>query len=1315
MNPKSYFCLVIVLAPAMILALSNSGATEAPLINFAPSDTQKTHDISGAWNSSIDVIFQINQIGDRFYWQHPKSGNQASGSIHGEELSAVWIVRETSQPVTGRITEFNSSGRPIRIEWSNGVFFFRGSKPKMVSPIQGWCCKDGDVFATTITECNKLGGKFFKTQELAEEFCRDKFPEPEHGFCCLEGKIFPANMAECHEAGGRFFPNREEAEEFCRSHINLKPNEVRPFEKADFAITALTCEPVYPQPGEQSIVKVDVLSRSKKDRQNIKLAFLVDGQIKEVIPVNIQGRSSSEFLFDWRPPQAGVYVLRAVLNPDMIIDEVSIHDNSLNEEIVVSKQPAEGSDFEIIIMRWKEQEDKPPVPQATIRNNGKQRASIPLVFLDKNEELSRRLVGPIEPGGEIAVDGPAIVDKPFRQFRALVNPRFFKHESDQSDNLKSIPFQLVGDLTIEKLTFHERREGSKFSNRITVSFRIVNGGGGDIHSPFKTHINIRSNGTNDSYDLSTPGLDAGETLYVARSFKRPLGPFEVEVEADSGRSIPEHREDNNIAKWQFKGTTSDIGRWVSIGPSRIKAIGHLDAVGRLYHTAIDPKNRSTIYVGVPSPYGDKTGSGIWKTNDSGKNWYPVSDSFESCAITALAVDPANPSRVYALTPVGLYRTNDGGTSWRRIHHNTFNLGTKLIVNTKRPKRLISMSSLGIFLSTNSGENWYPVLSGGASDDIVQDPNNPDRLYAALYHKTDFKVAGIYESTDGGDNWRKITGCPGGKLPDITEDTGLSLGASPNTLYVGYKKKGKFELYRTIGPQCKVGSSNEMMWEAGWSTTNPISEIEADPNSPNFLIAYFAGELFYLSTNGGKNFSKIEGRSPHVDQHGVFYDPVDSKIVYIVNDGGIYRSDNHGKQNSWTYIGEGICNIEFFDIAIAKTDPDLIIGGTQDNGTIRYKGKNTIWQEFNGSDGAYCDIDPTNSAIQYHIEQYPTSLRYVDETGKHVIGSGLPAGSVYGNMHYQLHPGKPDVLLACAGALYRRDNARSSNASWKKIFIPSSTDGDVWRVGVDPSVDIYYAGTIWGRLYAGPDGKKWNKVFQHPSGCGILDIEIDPNSPKIVYLACGGRTGSGRIYRLTRDAIVPINTGNMPDQPIANGIPDSILVNAVAVDRLDSSTIYAGTSKGVYRGRTKDGGQSWTWEFHNTGIPAGVDIKDIEVHPTTGVIRAATMGRGAYEMQPEQQLGMKAAGLGKITSIRLHEVGTGYGSPNDKIDADVIVTVDNIPNIALGFQLRKGPKEGQQIAMLNILRDAFKTGRNVRIEYKRTGYRIGIIQRVIIIQ
>jgi hypothetical protein len=89
-----------------------------------------------------------------------------------------------------------------------------------------------------------------------------------------------------------------------------------------------------------------------------------------------------------------------------------------------------------------------------------------------------------------------------------------------------------------------------------------------------------------------------------------------------------------------------------------------------------------------------------------------------------------------------------------------------------------------------------------------------------------------------------------------------------------------------------------------------------------------------------------------------------------------------------------------------------------------------------------------------------------------------------------------------------------------------------------------------------------------------------------------------------------------------------------------------------------------------------------------------------------------ATTGLITLLRVHEVGTGFGPPDDFLDAEVIVMLDTEPEKAFGFQLRIGNSLPDAQAELKTLRDAFNANRRVRLEFIRTGCRTGQIIRVI---
>jgi len=225
---------------------------------------------------------------------------------------------------------------------------------------------------------------------------------------------------------------------------------------------------------------------------------------------------------------------------------------------------------------------------------------------------------------------------------------------------------------------------------------------------------------------------------------------------------------------------------------------------------------------------------------------------------------------------------------------------------------------------------------------------------------------------------------------------------------------------------------------------------------------------------------------------------------------------------------------------------------------------------------------------------------------------------------------------------------------------------------------------------------------------VTDIEIDSENPAIVYVSLGGGFG-GRVFRLKRSSTNP-TTATMASQPITSDLPNGLTVQTLAVDLMLPFTIYAGTNRGVFRGRSMDNGLTWSWTSYNNGMPA-TDIRDLEVHTVTGVIRAASFGRSAFEVNTDSPLGSVLSAEGKVTFLRVHDEGTGFGPPTDFLDAEVIVVLDSTPGRGFGFTLRNDSDAADHRGMLDVLRSAFRQDRTVRLDYIRTGIRNGRIIRV----
>lgn len=765
-----------------------------------------------------------------------------------------------------------------------------------------------------------------------------------------------------------------------------------------------------------------------------------------------------------------------------------------------------------------------------------------------------------------------------------------------------------------------------------------------------------------------------------------------------------------------------IGRWRSIGPTLITE--QLGATGRVTTIAIDETDARTIYTGGIS--GDPSGpggSGVWRTTNGGASWRPIADDLPSLKVRALALAPRSASPLFALLidrgedAAGLYRTDDGGSTWDLVSTDESLTGRVLLIDPTDADRMFTWNADGVYRSLDGGATWLTVLdpAGASVTDLAIDRATPSRLYAGVSHDTNDSVTGVYASRDSGDSWVKLLGCPGGRLPTNMAGRSIRLAVSRGRVYASFKSREEYVIYRTTDVSCSIGGQPERAWQRGWSVGSDVapniwSYLYAHPGDPD--IVYATGTEFRRSTDGGQTFSIVDG--PHVDHHAFAVDPSDGDIVYTGCDGGIYRSDDRGASGSWTFIGEGMTNTEFYDIGDSLTDPALVLGGTQDNGTVRAPEAGTVWDEIRGGDGATVDVDPTDADILYAMGQYADSIvRRAGGGSWQYLTANLPTGSVCRNLHFQVHPTRPNILLASCSSLWR--TTTEPPGDWQMIFpVPGSPTptGNVVRSAVDGRSDTYYAATDDGEVFASVGGSDWQRVFSIADDCGgstpsISDIDVDLADPLVVYVAtrAGAACRVVRLRRGDRDDLA------MAAQDITFDLPPEVAVTSVAIDRMNLGTIYVGSDdRAVFRGRSSAGTGTWSWDRYSDGLPFAANVRELIVHPTTGLMRAGTFGRGAYEVDTDHPIGSTLAIEGIPVFLRVHDSG-GYGPAGDRIDGEVVVRLDTAPDKAFGFRFLPDGDEGPHGGMLDLLRSAMIGRHRIRVEYVRTGLRNGRAFRV----
>jgi photosystem II stability/assembly factor-like uncharacterized protein len=657
--------------------------------------------------------------------------------------------------------------------------------------------------------------------------------------------------------------------------------------------------------------------------------------------------------------------------------------------------------------------------------------------------------------------------------------------------------------------------------------------------------------------------------------------------------------------------------WTALGPAPIANL----AAGRISTIAVHPTVPGVMYIGGAQ-------GGVWRTVDGGERWIPLTDGECSLAMGSIALDPVDPDIIYAGTGelhfsgdsyygCGLLRSTDGGASWTQLGASIFDTNSggarvsKVIVDrptagSPTSTTIYMSSSFGVHRSTDSGVTWTRVLDGIATDLVVH-PTQPRTLYAAIGGTGTNAANGVYRTDDGGATWVRLQA--GFPTTDVGRIALAMAPSAPSVLYAAVQNA--FESPRAPSDGQLLG-----IWRTGdggqtWvrlAATNAacgtqcwynlvIATHPADPET-----VYFGGVLIYRSLDGGTLFTNVLN-GIHVDHHAIAFDPVDPTVVYSGNDGGIYRSSNGGV--NWTSINGNLQITQFYSgIALHPSDPRVVLGGTQDNGTLEYGG-DPAWQAVLGADGGFTAIDFANPVTAYAETQWTAGSgfsgpRRRDVTGgsfiRRVVGIDVNDNALF-IPPLVMDATDPRVLYFGTYRVYR---TADRGDSWTAISgnLSRTGGGVVSAIAPAPFAPAtVYVGTSDGALNVTTDGgASWAVRTSGLPNRYVTDIAVDAADPLAAIVTVSG-FGTGHVFRTTDGGVTWQNiSGNLPDMP----------VNAVLAAPALGGAIFVGTDLGVFR--TTDGGATWTPRAEN--MP-NVAVFDLAMGRTTGQIVAATHGRGMF--------------------------------------------------------------------------------------------------------
>jgi hypothetical protein len=374
---------------------------------------------------------------------------------------------------------------------------------------------------------------------------------------------------------------------------------------------------------------------------------------------------------------------------------------------------------------------------------------------------------------------------------------------------------------------------------------------------------------------------------------------------------------------------------------------------------------------------------------------------------------------------------------------------------------------------------------------------------------------------------------------------------------------------------------------------------------------------------------------HADQHAMEFFPDSNSTTgwgYILgNDGGVYRGEyysikifNFYHAYDWvTPISNGLISAEFYDTGfdVSPIDPDVMLGGTQDNGVILSQ-PFKMWRYLTTGDGTAAVIAPIDPNVMYIKNEtglHSSIQRSIDggetwQWTKHI-------GVIDGLGFIFTSPGDPYMIYVGGQTLQRSKNGGDN---WVQLAITDpQKKGNIVQV-VSPDNSHLYAGTdkhgqIWFRT-EGPPGS-WKLVHQHPDpNASVKSMALAPSNPDVLYVVYASCTNDiliSKDERLRRFQLDPPGgwtgewiTGNLPE--IHAPTNTKVEIPTIAVHPTDEDIIFVGTDKGVYQGVNL--GTSWYYLPFNNGLPL-VRISKLISVPLTGEIRAATYGRGAWKVNP----------------------------------------------------------------------------------------------------
>lgn len=698
------------------------------------------------------------------------------------------------------------------------------------------------------------------------------------------------------------------------------------------------------------------------------------------------------------------------------------------------------------------------------------------------------------------------------------------------------------------------------------------------------------------------------------------------------------------------------------GGLKLRSIGPAFMSGRIAHIAIHPENEHIWYVAVGS-------GGVWITENAGTTWTPIFDKETSYSIGTVTIDPNNPNTIWVGTGEdvggrhvgygdGVYKSIDAGKTWKNMGLKDSQHISKILVHPENSD-VIWVSAQGplwnkggdrgLYKSTDGGKTWKKTLGDSewiGVTEVVMDPSNPDRLFAATWQRHRTIAAymgggpgtGLFRSDDGGETWIELTN---GIPKEWKGKTGLAVSYhDPNIVYAA------IELERRTGGLFRSedgGNSWKKLSNTISGGTGPhyYQELYASPHQPDRL--YLMDNNLQISEDGGKTFYRMNEKNKHGDNHAIAFKKNDPNYLIVGSDGGLYESFDLTK--SWKYI-ENLPLTQYYKMAVDDAEPFYnIYGGTQDNSTQRGPSRtnnvhgiqNSDWSVILNWDGHQPATEPGNPNIVYAERQEGTLSRIDMSTGE-VVDIQPQAGANENTERYNwdapilVSPHSPSTIYFASQRVWKSTNRGDDwtaisgdlTKNQERITLPIMGGRQSW----DAQWDVYAMSnynTITslaespkqkGLLYAGTDdgkiqvtengGENWRTIEVGslpgvPTTAFVNDIKADLFDANTVYVVLDNHK-----YGDFNPYVLKSTNKGKTWASIAETLPKRTLVWRIVQDHVKPGLLFTATEFGLFF--SVDGGKKWTQL--KAGVPT-ISFRDLAIQRRENDLVGASFGRGFY--------------------------------------------------------------------------------------------------------